>query len=184
MQTTQVHGCLRIEPFSSLDSRGRFSKVYSSELQRELDEPMHWRECFWTHSKPGVVRGMHFQLPPSACSKLVWCVAGSAFDVVLDLRIDSPTYRAVATFTLDAENRSAVFVPAGCAHGFATGDVGAVMCYLTDRDHDPSLDSGVRWDSLPIDWSVPHPEVSLRDAALPSIEDFESPFRMRTSHGN
>lgn len=180
-EETAVQNSVYLQPHSQSDARGRFEKVYSPQVQRLLGITVSWVESFWTYSDPGVVRGMHVQAPPEQCWKLVWCVQGSVFDVVVDLRVDSPSYLAVATRELSAERGGALLIPPGCAHGFATTTSGAAVCYLTDRAHVPALDIGIRWDSVAADWPLQNPEVSARDDALPRLEDFHSPFRLRGS---
>lgn len=136
------------------------------------------REEFFSTSADGVLRGMHFQVPPHAHQKLVYCIAGRVWDVLLDLRTASPAFGKAAGFELSAANRHVVHIPAGFAHGFLSLEGGSCLVYKTDAVHAPSCDSGVRWDSFGYEWPTlgRTPMVSARDASHPRLEDFVSPF--------
>jgi dTDP-4-dehydrorhamnose 3,5-epimerase len=124
-----------------------------------------------------VVRGLHFQTPPAAQDKFVFCASGSVTDYVLDIRRDSPTYGQFETFHLSAEDWTSLFIPIGFAHGFvATSDEDAVMAYYCSDEFDPATDSGVRWDSAGIDWQVQNPIISDKDQTLTPFADYDSPF--------
>jgi dTDP-4-dehydrorhamnose 3,5-epimerase len=136
----------------------------------------------------GTVRGMHFQWPPSREGKLVRCVRGSVFDVLLDLRPDSPSYLRHVSVTLDEENRDAVFIPHGVAHGFQTlADSTEVLYQMTDA-YAPDLAGGFRWNdpSFDIEWPVCREIViSERDALYPDFDRqaFESELARRSGAG-
>jgi dTDP-4-dehydrorhamnose 3,5-epimerase len=180
---TSIPGCAHIRLERSDDERGTFVKVY----QRSVADAMGFRdtvaEFYYSSSSRGVIRGLHFQCPPHDHAKTVVCIVGSMFDVVVDLRVGSPTYAQHATFSLDALTPSVVHVPAGCAHGFQALADDTLVGYLVSTEHEPSHDSGVRWDSAGVEWPLPGPVVSARDRSLPAVGDLVSPFQYEPEHG-
>jgi dTDP-4-dehydrorhamnose 3,5-epimerase len=177
LQETGLPGCYELRAFRQEDARGSFVKPFHEPAFRELGLAADWRETFVTTSAAGVLRGMHFQLPPHDHVKLVSCLRGRVLDVVLDLRADSPTYGRCASAVLDARGGDALYVPAGLAHGFLALEDGAELLYQVTRPYAPDHDTGLLWSSIPFDWPEPAPLVSERDRALPSFESFTSPFR-------
>lgn len=173
---TSLPGCLVLQPRVHEDRRGSFVKTFQRTMFEEAGLPADFPEHFFSRSTRGVVRGLHFQLPPADHDKVVFCVAGKVFDVVVDVRVGSPTYGRFEAFTLDDCDWTALFVPKGFAHGFAATSERAVMAYFVGTEFDPTLDSGIRWDSLPIDWPVDDPIVSEKDRSLPPFEAFRSPW--------
>ncbi|WP_208012539.1 dTDP-4-dehydrorhamnose 3,5-epimerase family protein [Cellulomonas shaoxiangyii] len=166
---------LLVTPFHS-DRRGSFTKPYAPDALAAAGIDMGVAEVYWSSSHPGTVRGLHFQTPPTAVAKIVFAVTGRVTDVVVDLRVGSPTYGQHARFDL-TPGAGSVVVPVGCAHGFeVVGDDDAVLCYLQDVPFDPATDAGVRWDSAGIAWETTEPITSDRDAGLPRLEEFASPF--------
>jgi dTDP-4-dehydrorhamnose 3,5-epimerase len=159
------------------DDRGRFTKVFRADLFEQWGLATFFAEEYSTLSRQGVLRGMHLQLPPHDHAKLVYCAMGSVLDVLLDLRVGSPTYGQHANFHLDAEAGNALYVAAGVAHGFYVPVGQALMVYKVTTMHSPAHDTGVRWDSAGIDWPNSAPIVSARDRALPTLEEFTSPFK-------
>jgi dTDP-4-dehydrorhamnose 3,5-epimerase len=133
------------------------------------------KEMYWSRSRSGVIRGLHFQNPPTAVAKIVFATQGRIRDVVLDLRIGSPTYASVVEFEL-TERSGAVVVPRGCAHGFEVLEGPAITCYLQDGPFDSTTDTGVRWDTAGIVWKTKEPVVSVRDSKLPRLDTLVSPF--------
>jgi dTDP-4-dehydrorhamnose 3,5-epimerase len=152
-------------------------KVYQRSVAGAMGLDTTVAEFYYSRSSTGVIRGLHFQSPPHDHAKAVVCIVGSIFDVVVDLRFGSPTYAEHATFLLDAAAPSAVHVPAGCAHGFQALSNDALVGYLVSSEHEPSSDTGIRWDSAGIDWPLANPLVSSRDQSLPRLADLVSPFR-------
>lgn len=161
------------------DTRGTFVKPFSFSAFAAAGLPVAFREAFFSRSRRRVVRGLHFQTPPHAQDKLVCCAAGRVLDVVVDLRVGSPTYGRAETFELDAETWTALFIPAGLAHGFAALADDTVMAYAVTAEYDPKADSGIRWDSVPVEWPWPDPVVSERDMAFAPLAAYASPFRWR-----
>ena len=173
---TGIPGCVVTRHPVHQDLRGTFAKPFSAPAFTARGRTATWAECFYSRSHRGAVRGFHVQLPPAAHDKLVVCLAGAAFDAVLDLRVGSPTERRTAEVTLRAGDGQALYVPAGVAHAFQALEDDTVLLYLTGRPHDPERDAGVRWDGAGVTWPLPVSAVSPRDAALPTLADFVSPF--------
>ena len=173
---TELPGLQIIRPRIFRDERGSFVKTFHAGQFRELGLDFEPHEEFFSVSARGVLRGMHFQLPPAAHAKLVYCIVGSALDVVLDLRNNSPTFGRSCARELSATNREMFFIPAGFAHGFLALEDGATMVYQTSTVHSPAHDAGVRWDSFGFDWPVKTPALSERDKKFPVLRDFSSPF--------
>jgi dTDP-4-dehydrorhamnose 3,5-epimerase len=176
-QALSLAGAFVLRPTVHSDARGDFAKLYHAPYFDSLGLPFTLAESYVTHSHAGVLRGLHLQSPPHAHTKLVSCIAGRVFDVLLDLRADSPSYGAHECVTLDAAQGALIYIPPGIAHGFCTLDAPASLLYLVSSAHAPSHDTGVRWDSAGIDWPLATPLVSARDAALPALADFNAQNR-------
>lgn len=176
-------GLFVIEGFRHADARGAFAKTFHADLFRQLGITFEPREGYYSTSGEGVIRGMHFQVPPHDHAKLVYCSRGRFLNVMVDLRVGSPTYRKVFEIELGAEKPLLVFQPRGVAHGFLSREDGSIMTYLTSVVHHPESDRGVRWDSIGFIWPCKNPIVSDRDRALPSLNDFESPFNFPATPG-
>jgi len=176
---TSIPGCVEVQPASSDDERGTFAKPFHapSFLSQGIDFVP--AESFFTTSRRGVLRGFHLQLPPHSHDKLVYCVVGAVWDVVVDLRVGSPAAGMPFCIELDAARSNALFIPAGVAHAFYSRTEGAVLSYLVSSPHQPASDAGIRWDSVGITWPDEHPLISARDRALPAISEFRSPFVFR-----
>jgi dTDP-4-dehydrorhamnose 3,5-epimerase len=172
----KLPGCYVIQFPAFRDERGSFVKtVQRSELIRH-GLRAEFVEVFHTVSTEGVLRGMHFQIPPADHAKLVYCVSGSVWDVALDLRIGSPTYGEHAVCTLSAEANNAVYLPSGIAHGFVVLGASADVMYHVTSEHDAANDRGILWSSFGARWPVPDPVVSARDAAQVPFAEFINPF--------
>jgi len=168
-----LRGCFRLRPRIFEDARGRFVKVFHAERFRELGLETEFRECFWSESVRGVLRGLHYQAPPDDHAKLVTATSGSVLDVALDLRAGSPTYGRHELIRLDAATASVLYLPRGIAHGFLVTSERATLLYQTTREHVPAADLGIRWDSAGIPWpSEPTPIVSDRDRAHPTWTEY------------
>lgn len=173
---TELPGLQIIRPRIFQDARGSFVKTFHRDAFHELGLDFEPREEFFSTSAKNVLRGMHFQLPPVALAKLVYCIVGRVLDVVLDLRKNSPTFGCCCARELSASNREMLFIPVGFAHGFLALEDNATMVYQTSTVHSPAHDAGVRWDSCGFDWPLPNPQLSERDKKFPALADFSSPF--------
>lgn len=176
LHPSSIPGCFEVQPRLLDDERGRFVKVFHADAFTESGLATDFKEEYYSRSKQGVIRGMHFQTPPADHVKVVYCTHGEVFDVVLDLRVGSPTYGQVATYILSADKGNYLYIPKGLAHGFCTLSDSATLVYKVTTVYAPESDSGVLWSSVPVDWPVPAPIVSKRDAGLIKFSDFESPF--------
>lgn len=177
----EVPGLLLSGGASVTDERGAFTKVLSG------DDPLlgsfTGAELYWTRSKRGVLRGMHFQLPPHATRKLVFVVHGAIRDFIVDLRVDSPAERRLVEVELTPD-AGGLLVPAGCAHAYEVLDEGTVVCYAQDVPYDASETyGGILCSSAGIVPRAPEPIVLERDLAFPRLEDFVSPFRFDGGQG-
>ncbi len=173
---TAITGCLEIRPPIHKDHRGHLIKVFQQEAFREMGLCTDFSEDFYSVSHCGVVRGLHFQAPPVAHIKLVYCVDGVIQDAVLDLRRGSPTFGQHAVIGLSAEDGNMLYIPRGLAHGFCTLSETAIVAYKTSSSHSAEHDSGVLWNSAGIPWAEDTPQVSERDRTHPPFESLQSPF--------
>ncbi|GEM45263.1 dTDP-4-dehydrorhamnose 3,5-epimerase [Deinococcus cellulosilyticus] len=174
---TALPGCFELRPRVMEDARGRFFKYYVQPEFAALGLRTDFVEEYCSFSRRGVIRGMHFQEPPHQHAKLVFCATGSVRDVVVDLRVGSPTYHQVMEVVLSAEQGNMLYIPEGMAHGFQALE-DALMVYKVTSVYHPESDRGVLWSSLPIDWQTAAPPVlSDRDQKFPALQDYQSPFR-------
>lgn len=177
VRETGLPGVLSIHPVVHADPRGVLVKTHLRSAFAEAGLPTDFPEQFVSRSVRGVVRGLHHQLPPGEQAKVVTCLDGRIQDVVVDLRVGSPTYGEHTSVVLDSEEWVSLYVPVGFAHGYAVTSAGATVHYLASAEYVPGTDAGVRWDSAGIRWPDAAPQVSVRDAQLPALADYVSPFR-------
>ena len=177
---TNIEGALIIEPRVFEDARGYFFESFS---QREFDAkvgPVRFVQDNESKSSYGVMRGLHFQAPPFAQSKLVRCVRGRVLDVAVDIRRGSPTYGQHVAVELSEDNHRQFFIPRGFAHGFAVLSEEAVFQYKCDEYYHPESEGGISIldSSLGIDWHIPaeHVILSEKDTKHLLLRDFVSPF--------
>lgn len=177
---TDIEGPLIIEPKVFGDARGYFFESFS---QREFDAKvgeLRFVQDNESCSRRGVMRGLHFQMPPFTQAKLVRCVRGAVLDVAVDIRRGSPTYGKHVAVELTEDNHRQFFVPKGFAHGFSVLSDVAVFQYKCDEFYHPEADAGISIldESLGIDWRIPLEEAVLseKDTRHPLLSGFESPF--------
>lgn len=169
-----VRGAYVLRPERRRDDRGHFARLW---CQQELGERGLVRHIEQINSgfspRAGTLRGMHFQLPPHAEVKLARCTRGAAFDVVLDLRRGSPTYRRWAGVQITAENDEQVYVPEGCAHGYLTLADDTELVYLTSAPYAPAAARGVRFDdpAFGIAWPAEVRVISAQDRGWADFTD-------------
>jgi len=176
IEESAIPGCFLIHPEIHADRRGTFTKIFNEDTYRDHNLNCHWAEDFYTVSRKGVLRGLHFQVPPHHHAKAVTCFRGAALDVVVDLRSGSPCYGKSAAFQLDPRDGVIVYIPFGLAHGFLALEEDTAMFYKTSTLHSPSHDKGILWNSIDLDWPVRAPVISDRDMGFPSLDEFSSPF--------
>lgn len=173
IKETGIPGCFEIIPPVFLDERGSFVKTFHLDTFLQLGLETEWREEYYSVSRKGVLRGMHFQLPPHDHCKLVYCSAGTVLDAVIDLRRDSPGYGQHFQTELNSEKANMLYIPKGLAHGFYTLSDSATMMYKVSSVYAPSHDSGVLWSSVGVVWPDSNPVVSARDGAFPEFSSFD-----------
>lgn len=174
--TTRIPGLRVIQPKALSDNRGVFTKTFTAEAFSREALATRFAEEYHTSSKRGVIRGMHLQLPPHAHDKIVFCVFGRVFDVVLDLRVGSPAFGLAEVFELSGPMGHGLYIPSGCAHGFCALEDDSVLTYKVTTGYAPESDAGVLWSSVPVMWPADNPVTSERDAGFPALCDFVSPF--------
>ncbi|GAB3819243.1 dTDP-4-dehydrorhamnose 3,5-epimerase family protein [Kribbella italica] len=173
IEVPRIAGALLFLPTPHVDERGFFCRTYDRAVVRAAGlDPDAFEQDSVSRSAKGVVRGMHVRAGAGE-AKLVRCSYGAVFDVVIDLRPDSPTYRNREYFDLTGDNQVTVYVPAGCAHGFQALTDPADVSYRIDRAHDPREDVSIVFDDpeLDIAWPLPVSLMSARDQAAPSFAE-------------
>tara|TARA_B100000767_G_scaffold209460_1_gene196426 strand:- start:13834 stop:14379 length:546 start_codon:yes stop_codon:yes gene_type:complete len=175
---TAIFDCWIIKPKVFKDTRGYFYESFQQERFQELTEtafsPIQDNEAFSTY---GVIRGLHFQETPFAQAKLVRALQGSILDVAVDLRKDSPSYGKVVTQVLSQKNKEQIFVPKGCAHGYAVLSPESVVFYKTDAYYNPEAERGILFNDseLTIDWQIPESDriLSEKDLIWPTFKSLK-----------
>ena len=168
-----IAGVHLFEPTPHVDDRGFFSRTFDAEVARSVGiDPDAFAQDSLSRSRRGVLRGMHLRTGRGE-AKLVRCSAGEVFDVVVDLRPDSPTFLSQEHFALSGETQVSVYIPAGCAHGFQALTEPADIAYRIDRPHDPSEDVVIAFDDpeLAIPWPLPVAKMSARDRQATSLAE-------------
>lgn len=177
---TQIEGLKIIEPRVFGDARGYFFESFSQRDFGEQVAEVNFVQDNESFSRYGVIRGLHFQKPPYAQSKLVRCVVGKVLDVAVDIRKGSPTYGRHVAVELSAENHRQFFIPKGFAHGFAVLSEIAVFQYKCDEFYHPEAEGGISLldPSLKIDWKVQESKMILseKDRNRGCFDLFETPF--------
>lgn len=173
LKETALSGSFLLIPEKREDSRGFFSRLYCQRTFEKLGiEPSVVQANHSYSSKRGTLRGMHYQLPPKEETKLVRCISGAVYDVILDLREESPTFGCHFGAELTRENGVMMYVPRGFAHGFLTLTDDAEVIYWVSEEYTPEYERGVRWDdpSFSIAWPFQPAIVSERDRSHPLRE--------------
>lgn len=170
---TPLVGAYTIELDRIGDDRGFFARLFCAKefSNAGLIDSFVQINNSLTRDK-GTLRGMHYQLPPSAEVKVVRCIKGSLFDVILDLRPDSPSFCKWHGDTLSAENRRMMYVPKGCAHGFITLEDDTEAFYLAGAPYSPEQERGVRYNDLKfnIEWPIEPMVISAKDEKWPDFD--------------
>lgn len=175
-EPTEIVDCLVVDMEPHADERGAFARAYCrDELAAAGAEMPVAQANLATTLRAGTVRGLHYQLPPSAEKKLIRAVRGALFDVVVDLRRGSPTFGRWVGAELNADNGQALLVPEGCAHGYQTMVDDTVAFYLTSAPYDGSRERGLHHADpvVGIEWPLPVAMVSEKDRSLPSLAGAE-----------
>lgn len=178
---TKIDGVLIIEPKVFGDARGYFFESFNAkEFAEKTGLNITFVQDNESCSRYGVLRGLHFQMPPFTQSKLVRVVKGKVVDVVVDIRNGSPTYGKYEMCELTEENHCQFFVPKGMAHGFAVLSDYAIFQYKCDGFYHPEAEGAIAWNDpdIAINWPISGSDVILseKDKHHPNLKDFESPF--------
>ncbi len=180
VETTGFEGLVVLTPSVFADERGYFFESYNSETHSKAGLDFYWVQDNQSHSKHGVIRGLHFQKAPFAQTKLVRALQGEIVDVVVDLRKAEPTYGKFFSVVLSAENKKQLLVPRGFAHGFSVLSASADVMYKCDNLYNKQSESGLMFNdpSLNIDWKLSPEEmiVSEKDLVLPTFNNLDANF--------
>lgn len=178
VETTAFKGLLIIKPQIFSDERGYFFESYNQEVFRKAGLNMTFAQDNQSGSVKGVVRGLHFQVPPFEQGKLVRAISGSLLDVVVDLRKDQPTFGKHFKMVLNDQDKHMLFIPPGFAHGFKTLEDNTVFFYKCTKVYNHKSERTLRWNDpdLAIDWEIANPILSEKDLKAPFFKDFISPF--------
>jgi dTDP-4-dehydrorhamnose 3,5-epimerase len=170
---TSLADAVVIQPVSHTDERGSFTRVFCAQTFRQHGlKPDFVQANHSSNRQRGTLRGLHFQKGAAAEVKLLRVVQGAIWDVIIDLRPASPTFRKWQGFELSERNRTMLYVPEGFAHGFQTLTDGAEVVYQVSSPYTPGAEGGLRWDdpALGIDWPLPVSVISEKDANWPHLE--------------
>jgi dTDP-4-dehydrorhamnose 3,5-epimerase len=179
VSATELPGVHVLDVNPHEDARGTFARIWCAR-----DASAHGLETriaqasLSRNRERGTLRGLHYQKPPHAEVKVVRCVRGAVFDVALDLRRNSPTFRRWVGVELSADNGRALYIPEGCAHGFMTLERDSEILYQMSSFYEPEAGGGVRWDdcAFGISWPLPVSVIGPRDAGWSDFRDEDSPW--------
>ena len=169
-----VEGAFLIEADPQIDERGHFVRLFDAEAFADRGLCTTWaQEATSFNRERGILRGFHYQAPPFEEVKVIRCTQGAIFDVILDLRLQSPTFRHWASVELRGNRFDSLYVPAGCAHGYQVMEDGSEVNYLISSAYHSDLQRGIRWDDpqLAVPWPVASPRLSERDRTFPFLRE-------------
>ena len=178
---TAIPDVVIIEPKVHGDSRGYFVETFvSNKLEEFLGYQINFCQDNESKSSKGVLRGLHYQLPPHAQTKLVRVIHGRVLDVAVDIRKNSPTFGKYVAVELSGENKKQLLIPRGFAHGFVVLEDDTVFAYKVDNYYSPQCDRGIAFDdkNLNIDWILNHNELNLsaKDIKQPKLNETNDLF--------
>ncbi len=178
ISTTPLEGLLVIQPKVFNDTRGYFYEPYNKKVFAELGITEDFVQDNQSFSQKGVLRGLHFQNPPHAQSKLLRILQGSIWDVVVDIRKNSPTYGKYFGIELSAENKTIFYVPKGFAHGFLTLEDNTLLLYKCSDFYNKPSEDCVIWNDpeIAIAWNISNPVLSDKDKAGKQLKELSSQF--------
>lgn len=178
IEKNRIEGLMVIKPDVFEDERGYFFESYNDVKFRALGIDVKFVQDNESKSGKGVLRGLHFQVPPYQQGKLVRVIKGAVLDVAVDLRKSSPTYGQWASIELSEKNKWMYWIPAGFAHGFLTLEENTVFFYKCTQVYHKESEGGIFWNDpdLGIRWGVSEPMVSEKDKVAMKFREFKSPF--------
>ena len=170
---TQIKEVVLIEPKVFGDKRGFFMESYKTSEFKANGIDVDFVQDNHSKSTKGVLRGLHFQKSPKAQAKLVRCIRGKIFDVGVDLRPESETYKQWIGAELSEENKKMLFLPEGFAHGFVVLSDEAEVLYKASNEYSAKHDAGIKWNDpeIGVEWGIENPLVSEKDAKMPFLKD-------------
>ncbi len=174
---TAIPDVMRLKVAPHRDARGHFARTFCSQAFAQAGLEIPTAQMALSHNnRQGTLRGLHFIPAAEGEAKLVRCIRGSVFDVAVDLRPGSPTFRHWIGLELSAENMDALFIPRGVAHGFVTLSDDTDILYQFSEPHRPGLERGVAWDDpdISVIWPISPTVMSDRDKALPPLSQIAS----------
>lgn len=183
-QCTPLKGAYLIRLAKIEDARGCFVRTFCQRQFEQQGLVSQFVQSSMSFNRlQGTLRGMHFQLPPREETKLIQCVRGAAYDVLIDLRPQSPSFRQWMSVELSADDNSVLYVPAGLAHGFETLTDDTVLQYSISEFHEAELAQGVRWNDpvFNIRWPMPPRVISARDSSYPDWTGDSPPSSQSTA---
>jgi dTDP-4-dehydrorhamnose 3,5-epimerase len=179
---TKVKGAYEIKIQLFEDNRGAFGRLFCLEELEPIWQNRGIQQVNYSLTQQvGALRGLHFQYPPYAEAKLIRCLKGRVWDVVVDLRQSSPTFLTWAAVELSADQHNAVLIPEGCAHGFQVLSPDSELLYLNTAPYRPEAEAGLRWDDpqLKISWPLKITDLSERDQRHPLLGNIDSDPRLQ-----
>ena len=184
---TAIPDVVIIEPKVHGDSRGYFVETFvSNKLEEFLGFKINFCQDNESKSSKGVLRGLHYQLPPHAQTKLVRVIYGRVLDVAVDIRKNSPTFGKYVAVELSGENKKQLLIPRGFAHGFVVLEDDTVFAYKVDNYYSPECDRGIAFDdkNLNIDWILNHDELNLsaKDTKQPKLNETNDLFEFGVNY--
>ena len=184
---TAIPDVVIIEPKVHGDSRGYFVETFvSNKLEEFLGYKINFCQDNESKSSKGVLRGLHYQLPPHAQTKLVRVIHGRVLDVAVDIRKNSPTFGKYVAVELSGENKKQLVVPRGFAHGFVVLEDDTIFAYKVDNYYSPECDRGIAFDdkNLNIDWILNHNELNLsaKDTKQPKLNETNDLFEFGVNY--
>jgi len=175
----EIPDVVLVRPTRHADERGFLQESYRESAFTEAGIRARFVQDNLARSARGVLRGLHYQIPPAAQGKLVSVVHGSIFDVAVDLRVGSPSFARWVGTTLEADTGNQLWIPPGFAHGYLVLTEVADVAYKVTEEYRPELDRGVLWSDpeIGIEWPVESPTVSPKDREQPTLDRCDNPFR-------
>ena len=174
----EIQDVILIEPKVFADNRGFFLECYKKSDFVKFGITDNFIQDNHSKSQKGVLRGLHYQNAPRAQSKLIRCIKGEIFDVAVDIRKNSPTYKQWVGVKLNEENKAMLYIPAGFAHGFAVLSDIAEITYKASDEFSPEHDSSILWNDpeINVQWGITEPLISEKDTKSPLLKDAVNDF--------
>ena len=176
----KLKGVLEIDLKPQFDERGFFMRTYDDKILEKFNISKNWVQENQSRSKQkGIIRGLHFQFPPFCEAKLIRVTSGTIYDVIVDLRKESPTFGKWDSLELSDKNYKCIFIPRGFAHGFCTLSDQCDVLYKHDNYYSPEHEEGIIWNDkdLKIDWPIQNPKLSSRDQGFMTFQEFVKKYK-------